>query len=183
MQPLKFLSTWLMENANQEHYLFSTKNLKNIIPKLSDEAFKMLLSRAVRSGILTRVCRSVYLYKKAMRHDGLLLFHIARCLRPMDFNYISLETALSDVGIISQIPLAWITLVTSGRKNTISCGEFGTIEFIHTSRHSDDIKDQLIYDSRCHMWRANVKLAIQDMKITRRNCDLINWDVVNELMN
>jgi predicted transcriptional regulator of viral defense system len=76
MQPIKFLQSWLMENASQERYLFATKDLRNLMPELSDESFKMLLSRAVQSGILTKVCRSVFLYKKALRNDGLLLFHV-----------------------------------------------------------------------------------------------------------
>lgn len=171
-----------MENANEEHYLFATKDLRNLMPELSDESFKMLLGRAVRAGILTKVCRSVYLYKKAMRNDGLLLFHVVSCLRSYAFNYISLETVLSDSGIISQIPLNWITIMTSGRANKISCGEFGTIEFIHTSRSIYDVIGQLSYDVRCGMWRASVRLALQDIKVTRRNCDLIDWDLANELI-
>jgi predicted transcriptional regulator of viral defense system len=182
MQPIKFLSAWLMENTNREHYLFTTKDLRNLMPRLSDESFKMLLSRAVQSGILTKVCRSVYLYKKAMRNDGLLLFHVIPCLRPFDFNYISFETVLSDIGVISQIPLNWITIMTSGRTNKISCGEFGTIEFIHTNRSISDIIGHLSYDLRCGMWRASVKLALQDMKVTHRNCDLIDWDIANEFI-
>lgn len=182
MQPIKFLQSWLMENASQEHYLFATKDLRNLMPELSDESFKMLLSRAVQSSILTKVCRSVFLYKKALRNDGLLLFHVIPVLRPFEFNYISLETVLSDSGVISQIPLNWITIMTSGRTNKIACGEFGTIEFVHTSRSIDDIMEYLSYDTRCGMWRANVKLALWDMKITHRNRDLIDWDLANELI-
>lgn len=182
MQPMKFLSAWLIENANEDHYLFSTKDFRNLIPELSDEAFKMLLVRAVKSSILTKVCRSVYLYKRAMRNDGLLLFRIVSYLRPHEFNYISLETALSDSGVISQIPLSWITIMTSGRANKISCGAFGTIEFVHTNKGAGDVIEQLSYDSRCGLWRASVKLALQDMKITRRNCDLIDWNLANELI-
>ena len=32
------------------------------------------------------------------------------------FNYISLETALSDEGVISQIPINRITIMSTGRK-------------------------------------------------------------------
>lgn len=182
MQPMKFLSNWLMENADEEHYLFAIRDLRGLMPDLSDEAFQMVLGRAVQSGVLTKACRSVYLYKRAMRRDGLLLFHIVPYLRPHELNYISLETALSDTGVISQIPLNRITIITSGRTNKISCGEFGAIDFIHTERSIDDVIEQLSYDHRCGMWRASVKLALQDMKVTRRNCDLIDWDIANELI-
>jgi predicted transcriptional regulator of viral defense system len=182
MQPMKFLSNWLMENANENHYLFSTTDFRSLLPELSHESFKVLLSRAVRSGHLTRVCRSIYIYKKAMKNDGLVLFHIASILRSDKFNYISLETVLSDAGVISQVPINWISIISSGRSNKISCGIFGTIEFVHTDRSPNDVMDHLTYDTKCGMWRASINLALQDMKITRRNCDLIDPDIVNELI-
>src|SRR5689334_7784138 len=103
MQPTKYLSQWLSENANAKHFLFTFKDLRALCYKQSDSTFKTLLSRIVRSGILVRVCRGMYLYRKALPVDGLLLFHIAALLRADTFNYISLETALSDAGVISQI--------------------------------------------------------------------------------
>lgn len=182
MQPIKRLTQWLLENANDKHYLFTSHDLRAVVSDLSDSSFKTLLSRAVRSGLLKRVCRGLYLYKKAMPDDGLLLFHVATLLRADEFNYISLETVLSDVGVISQIPMNWISIMTSGRSYTISCGDFGTIEFVHTNRKPNDLLNQLSYDSNCGMWRANVALAIRDMKATKRNCDLIDWDLANELI-
>ena len=90
------------------------------------------MSQAARSELLTRRCRGIYLYKPALTTDGLLLYHVAPLLRADNFNYISLETVLSDVGVISQIPVNWISIMSSGRSNDISCGEFGAIEYIHT---------------------------------------------------
>jgi len=117
-----------------------------------------------------------------MNYDGLMLFHIAAHLRANELNYISLETALSDAGIISQIPVNWISIMSSGRSNIISCGEFGTIEFVHTNQKPNDIMYQLSYDKNCGLWRANVSLALRDMKTTHRNCDLIDWDIANEFI-
>ena len=182
MQPMKFLSNWLVENANEDHYLFSSSDLRSLLPELSNESFKVLLSRAVQSGYLTRICRSIYLYKKAIKNDGLLLFHTASSLRSDKFNYISLETVLSDSGVISQVPINCISIISSGRSSKISCGAFGTIEFVHTGRRPDEIMCHLSYDAKCGMWRASVSLALQDMKTTHRNCDLIDWDIANELI-
>lgn len=142
----------------------------------------MLLRRAVRARLLARVCRGLYLYIKAKPTDGLLLFHAAALLRANALNYISLETVLSDAGVISQVPMNWISMMSSGRSNTISCGEFGTIEFVHTSRKPAQLIKQLTYDHRCGLWRAHVALALRDMKATHRNCDLINWDTANEFI-
>jgi hypothetical protein len=182
MQPTKYLSQWLLQNANDKHYLFTFHDLRVLGHELSDSAFKTLLSRAVRSGLLVRVCRGLYLYKNALPADGLFLFHAAAVLRADEFNYISLETALSDMGVISQIPMNWISVMSSGRSSTISCGDFGTIEFVHTNQKPADLINHLTYDQPCGMWRANITLALRDMKATHRNCDLIDWDIANELI-
>lgn len=182
MQPIRYLSNWLEKSANREHYLFSSQDLRALFPDLSNSAFKTLLSRSVHSGYLNRVCRSVYIYKRVIDAHGLILFHTAALLRSNDFNYISLETALSDAGVISQIPMNWISIMSSGRSNIVSCGEFGTIEFVNTNQRPDRIMDQLSYDSSYRLWRASVPLALRDMKATHRNCDLIDWDIANEFI-
>ena len=182
MQPMKYLNNWLEQNANSEHYLFTLQNLRALYPNLSNNSFKTLISRAVHANILKRICRGIYLYKKTMPINGLLLFHAASILRANEFNYISLETILSNVGIISQIPINWVSIMSSGRSNIISCGEFGTIEFIHTQQKPKDIMEQLSYDKESKLWRANITLALRDMKLTRRNSDLIDWDIANEFI-
>jgi len=182
MQPLNILVNWLQENTDETHSLFSLQDFHPLFPDLSDTAFKTLLSRAVRLGHLQRVCRGLYVYEKSTPQDGLLLFHAAAYLRSDEFNYISLESALSDAGVISQIPMNWISIVSSGRSNIISCGEFGHIEFVHSNQNPTTIMEQLTYDPICRLWRANIALAIRDMKKMHRNCDLINWDFVNDLI-
>lgn len=180
MQPIKTLTKWLQQHTGNENYLFTLGDLRSLCPTISDTAFKTLLSRAVKQGVLERVCRGLYAFNSANNSNGLLLFHAAAYLRSSNFNYISLETALSDAGIISQIPTALVTIMSSGRSNKISCGNFGTIEFIHTSCKPTEILDQLTYDERCRLWRAKTKLALEDMKKTHRDCSLVNWDILNE---
>lgn len=85
-----------------------------------------------------------------------------------------LETALSEAGVISQIPINRITIMSSGRNNIINCSEFGSIEFTLTSQKPEQIMDQLAYDDKCKLWRANTALALRDMKVTHRNFDLID---------
>jgi hypothetical protein len=181
MQPIKLLTTWLAQRTDSKHGLFTFKDLSALFPDLSSLAFKTLLSRAVRSQYLTKVCRGIYLSKQNTL-DGLILFHTAALLRANEFNYISLETALSDAGLISQILISRITIMSSGRSNTIDCGSFGTIEFIHTSQKPVQIMRQLHYDDNCGLWRANVSLALRDMQATRRNLDLINKGSLNEFI-
>ena len=182
MQPIKQLSQILEQLASEEHYLFSLSDLRGALPGHSLSAFKTVISRAEKTQLLKRVCRGLYLFPKVNYPQGELLFHAAARLRASQFNYISLETALSDAGVISQIPINWITLMSSGRNNVIHCGDFGAIEFVHTQRQPTTLQDQLTYDVRCHLWRASVDLAIRDMKATRRNMDLVDGEAVDELV-
>lgn len=138
------------------------------------------MRRADKSGILKRECRSPYLYPRVDYPRGRILFHAAARLRADAFNYISLETALSDAGAISQVPIDCITLMSSGRSNLIRCGEFGRIEFVHTCRRSDSVADELTYDSDCRTWRASVALALRDMRATRRSMELTDREALHE---
>ncbi len=180
LQPVRQLARILDQLANVDHYLFTLSDLQAAIPGHPKGAFKTLISRAEKNGLLKRVCRGVYLYPRVTAPPGLLLFHVAALLRADAFNYISLETALSDAGIISQISINWITIMSSGRSNIIRCGEWGTIEFVHTSKKPNNLTEELKFDCRCRLWRASVKQAIRDMKSTGRNLDLIDWSGIND---
>lgn len=180
MQPIKQLAKTLASLADSERCLFTLADLKCVIPEHSQGAFKALLSRSVKIGLLQRICYGLYLYPQVGYDTGLVLFHAAARLRAHCFNYLSLETVLSDAGVISQIPMSWITLMSSGRRQTIDCSAFGHIEFIHTKKIPENLVGHLTYDARCRLWRASVSLAVRDMRATGRNTDLINWETVNE---
>lgn len=183
MQPLKQLTSWLEENASQTNYLFTAASLRAVLPDLSDGAFKALLSRAARQGVLTRICRGIYAAEKLMTFDGKLLFYVANILRAQNFNYLSLETVLAENGVISQIPVARIFVMTSGRGGIVSCGKYGSIEFTHTNKAPADLLPKLMYDPDYRMWRASVPLALQDMNQTKRSTrDLIDWETAREFI-
>ena len=182
MQPIRQLAHVLENLADDEHHLFTLADMQGAIPGVTPGALRALVSRAEKTGLLKRVCRGLYLYPKVDYARGLLLYHAAARLRAAEFNYISLESALSDAGVISQIPLNWITLMSSGRSQVMACGDFGTIEFIHTAKQPADVADQLTYDPRCHLWRADVALALKDMKAARRSLDLIDTEMAGELV-
>ena len=154
-----------------------------IFPQVSNATFRALLSKAAAFKLITRICKGIYLYRPAYTTpDGCLLFHVATLLRADKFNYISLETALSQYSIIPKNNDNWISIMSSGGSNKISCGDFGTIEFIHTKQKPSDIKAHLFYHKERGLWQADVILAIRDMKRIRKNLDLIDWHKVNEIM-
>ena len=175
MQPIQQLEQWLLiSHSTRIGGLYSTASFRSLFPDLNPGAYRALLHRAEKRGLLERVCQGIYQYAGAPDTSGLILFHAAALLRAQHFNYISLETVLSEAGLISQIPIAWITLVSSGRSATIGCGRFGTIEFMHTERAMSQVIDELSYDSGRHLYRASPKLALADMRrFDRSTIDMI----------
>lgn len=180
MQPIKQLERTLRGLADRDHCVFSSSDLAAAVPRCAH--LPVLLSRAVRAGVLRRVCKGIYFYPVADYPAGNLLFHAAARLRAGAFNYISLETVLSDAGVISQVPINWITLMSTGRTHIVDCGEFGHIEFIHTARNPDSVAAELSYDADRRLWRASVRLAFRDMRATRRNLELIDREVLHEFV-
>ena len=174
VQPIRKLRDTLAALADRDHCLFTASDLAAAVPDCRQ--LPLLLSRAVKAGILQRVCKGVYLYPIRDYPRGNLLFHAAARLRAGECNYISLETALSDAGLISQVPINWITLMSSGRSHVVDCGAFGNIEFVHTARQAGDLAGELTYDATCHLWRASTNLALRDMRATRRSLDLVKME-------
>lgn len=182
MQPMRQLMSAISRLATQQACLFAPADLRALLPDLSETAFKTLLSRAVSESYLSRICRGLYLYEKANPDRGLILQHAVSKLRPLGLNYLSLESVLSDAGVISQIPINRIMVMSSGRSSVIDCGPWGSIEFVRTRQKPEELVGRLKYDTNCRLWRATVAQAIRDMKATHRSQDLIDWSVVNEFI-
>jgi predicted transcriptional regulator of viral defense system len=180
MQPLKKLEKVLESLADSERYLFASADLRAALPEHA--RLNLLLCRAQKAGVLKRVCRGIYLYPRIDYPHGMVLFHAAARLRAGGFNYISLETALSDAGVISQVPMNWITLMSSGRSQVVDCGEFGRIEFVHTEQQPAALADELSYDTERRLWRASTRQALRDIKATRRSKDLLILEGTRELV-
>ncbi len=180
MQPLKQLAQALKQLADREPSVFAPSDVAAAVPDCGHLAG--LLSRAVKGGLLERVCRGIYRYPLPDDRTGHLLFLAAARLRAGEFNYISLETVLSDAGVISQVPMHWITIMTSGRSGVIDCGNHGHIEFVHTAKRPDDVSGELTYDPDRRLWRASVRQALRDMKATHRSLELVDEEAARELV-
>ena len=187
MSPTKTLLFVLHKWGDGERCIFSVSDLAGAVPGLFEEGrgsekLAVVLSRAVKSGVLRRVCRGIYYYPVAGYRVENLLFHAAARLRAGELNYLSLETVLSEAGVISQVPMNWITLMSSGRSHVVNCGEYGRIEFVHTDQKAGKLAGELSFDRERRLWRASVKQAMRDLRVTRRSQDLINKEVANEFV-
>lgn len=179
MHPGKHLLYQLSRLASPDNYLFSLSDLRALLPEHSPTAFKSVLFRIEADGGLLRLCRGLYLYPTVTFSRGLVLYHAASRLRAHQFNYLSLESVLHDEGLISQAPIQWITLMSSGRTSVINCSGFGSIEFVHTRKSPAVLADELVYDARYRLWRASAKLALSDMHQTRRSLDLVSKEEIH----
>jgi predicted transcriptional regulator of viral defense system len=180
MQPTRKLEKVLASLADAEHYLFASSDFQAALGKRGGLA--VVLCRAQKAGLLQRVCRGIYLYPRVNYPRGLVLFHAAARLRASGFSYLSLETALSDAGVISQVPMNWITLMSSGRSQVVECGDYGRIEFVHTAQLPGALARELTYDPERRLWRASTRLALRDLRATRRSQELVNPEVADELV-
>ena len=179
MQPIRCLERTLRSIASPQDYLFSIADLSTILSGHDRNAITQIASRAIAAGFLSRACQGVYLLADTPR-SGLELFHIAAKLRAGFFNYISQETILSEAGLISQIPISHVTIMTSGRSAYIPCGTFGTIEFTHTKRDLVSLASRLDHDGQRRMLCASVEIAWEDLRAARRNSHLVDKEALVE---
>lgn len=181
MQPRRQLVAILDQLASPERAIFALADLRSALPERSADQFKVLLSRAVTHGELQRVCRGIYLYPRAKPDPQRVLPRTAARLRAGHFLYLSLESVLSQHGVISQLPMDRLTLMTGGRSGLIDCGRWGSIEFTHTKRGPEDCRGELAYDHDRHLWLASPQLAWRDLRFVGRNLDLVDQDLLREL--
>lgn len=165
---LKRLNHW----DTQGRFVFTRADLAKIFHEDSPRAFKAGLQRLVADGILLRPVRGVYLYALSRSGSSDTIEHIARALRRGEYNYVSLESALSEYGAISQIPVDRLTVMTTGRKGEYPT-PFGTIEFTHTKRGPTDILAG-IRDVGRPLKLATPAIAWRDLKRVGRNTHLVN---------
>ncbi len=164
--------TRLNEWDRQGRYVFTRADLAKIFHEDSPRAFKAGLERLVKDGLLQRPVRGVYVFTLAQNSDSHTIELVAKALRRGEYNYVSLESALSEYGAISQVPVDRLTVMTTGRKGLYRT-PFGTIEFTHTKR-----KPAAIITGAANVKRplrlANPRTAWRDLKRVGRNTHLVD---------
>ena len=153
--------------------VFTTDDLRVIFRERSESTFAASLTRLVRQGVLQRAARGVYVNPRTrIRRFRLQLLALA--LRPGQENYLSLETALGIYSLISQQTLGNITVVTTGRKGRFST-PWGGIRFTRTTRSVDEIRALTVDVGNPIRW-AKPRTALEDLRRTRRNLELVDID-------
>lgn len=132
---------------------------------------KVSLNRQVKNGIIIRIARGLYYNPRAKNKPDNLLFNIACRLRDYRDFYLSLETVLSEEGVISQIPNR-LTFISQS-KSAVFYTPLGIIEF--TKGNVDNIlfSKDIYFDEYRGVYCANAQRAIKDAFLHKRSIDLI----------
>ena len=168
----------LSEQDRLGRYVFTHRDLAKLFPEDSSRALQAGLQRLTDSDILTRAAKGVYVFSLSHHKDAHTLERIAKALRRGEYNYVSLESALSEYGVISQIPIDRLTVVTTGRKGEFRT-PFGVVEFTHTKRPVRKLLPHLLNVGR-PLRMASKTRAYGDLMRVGRNTHLIDQGVMDE---
>lgn len=152
-------------------YVYTARDLTKVLHGDSPRAHAATVSRLVDAGILERPTKGIYIYTLARELGVDTIELIAGALRRQCFNYVSLESALSEWGVISQIPVERLTVMTTGRSGEYHT-PYGVIEFTHTQRPLADVMKSYVDRGR-HLPIATREAAIRDLRRVGRNTHLM----------
>jgi len=162
-------------------YVLTKKDVEKLFPQEGEKSMEKSLQRMVKDGLLIRAARGIYVNALAVaRKPSWILEDVAKALRPGNLSYVSLESILSEYGVISQIPLSRITLMTTGAKGVHET-PFGTIEFTHTKRTIPDILERTIFIKDRPLRIAKKHAAVTDLLRVGRNTDMIDYEELEEV--
>ena len=127
----------------QGRYVFTKGDLALLLNDPSENALNETLRRSCRQGTLVHAARGVYVNARSAHVGPVTIEYVARALRRGHYVFESLESAASQWGDISQVPLGRITCMTTGRKGTYRT-PYGVIELVHTAAAFADIAAHLV---------------------------------------
>jgi hypothetical protein len=158
---------------NKGRHVFTRATLAKLFPGDSPKTFTESLNRLIKSGLLVRAGRGVFVNPHAHSLDSRTIERIAQALRPGHYNYLSLESVLAEHGEISQIPIDRLTVMTTGRKGVYRT-PYGTIEFTHTARPVSDILANIRAVEERPLRLASKEVAWRDLKRVGRNVNMVS---------
>lgn len=153
---------------------FGIELVKMYFPDVPGKTVVIALKRHCDSGLLVNICRGYYANPRAHSFPTMPLYALPGLLRSSEQFYLSLETVLSDCGLISQMPNR-LVFMTTGRSQVFST-PYGIIEFVHSARNISQFYTHCTLDKRFGFYIAEPKKAIRDAKRTHRSLDLIDFE-------
>jgi len=154
-------------------YVLSKGDLAKAFPGEKEKAFEKSLQRLVSDGILQRVAKGVYVNTMAKSKRGQVIEDIAAVLRRGHFSYVTRESMLSEYGVISQVPMSRVTLMTTGA-NGVYQTPYGTVEFTHTKRRPAELIQRTVTMKGRPLRVATKQAAVADLMRSGRNISMID---------
>lgn len=152
-------------------WAFSINTVYTYFDKESEHSIKISLARHEKNGIVKRVAKGLYINPRAKSLPIFKIETIATMLRDFRTFYLSLESVLSETGIISQIPS--ILTFVSKEKSNIYNTPYGTIEFVKTKKKFNIYDGNFYFDKERGIYIANEEQALNDAYRFGRSIDLI----------
>jgi hypothetical protein len=157
-------------------WAFTPPSFSTLMGGIEPTYLKLRMKRLSDQGILVRAARGIYVnpYARSLPPDvrrGLLRF-----LRPREITYVSLESKLSEAGVISQIATV-LTCMTTGSPGRFET-PWGAVELTHTDREIQVGTDVTAQDDGT--LEATLRTAVRDLRRVGRNLDLIDEEILAE---
>lgn len=173
LSKLRELTNLTVKARNTGHCgIFTGNDLALMMQTPLTNSFSKSLYKATQAGVLTKVCKNIFINPLTPPDNTGILAKIASLIHWEKLIYISLESQLSHLGRISQVMMNHITVMTTGRKGKIKT-LYGVIEFTHTHKALCDISNDLYFDNEIGVFRAKEEKALKDLKSVGRNLHMI----------
>jgi len=162
MKSSELLTVLDEHDRDSQVWLYTPAMLRILFPDETTDSLKMSLRRHVKSRMLRKVKKGLYANERARCSPSDKLSALVPYLKPGHINYVSKENRLSELGVISQMPLDHLSVMTSGTSQTFkTC--YGTVEFTHTQRPIQIILEHTEYDPNTGLLLADQYLAMRDI--------------------
>jgi predicted transcriptional regulator of viral defense system len=158
-------------------YVFARRDIEKMFPKESGKAMDKSLQRMAADGVLLRVAKGFYVNPIAKSKNRWIAEEIAKALRPGCMSYVSLESILSEYGVISQIMIGRLTVMTTGRSGIVET-PYGIIEFTHTKRMRSEILGRTLEAKGRPLRIATKQAAIRDLLRVGRNVNMMDLEAL-----
>jgi len=164
----RVLSDWDRRSRN----VYTKRDLAKLFREPTGDTLNETIKRLVTRKLLIRAARGVYVYALSSNLGPTTIEDVAEALRRGEYNFESLESALSQWGAISQVPIDRITVMTTGRKGEFKT-PFGVIEFTHTASSPVEILANVERRDGHPLPIATREYALVNLRRVGRNLDLI----------
>jgi hypothetical protein len=157
-------------------WAFTPATFSALLGEPEPNYLKLMMKRLADQGVLIRAARGVYVNSHARSMPSDVRVGLLRFLRPREITYVSLESKLSEAGVISQVTTA-LTCMTTGSPGRFDT-PWGAIELTHTDR-------LIVVGTDVHMrddgvLEATVKRSARDLRRVGRNASLMDEEILAE---